>query len=166
MTHFPHQFEAPIEHHDVGSEKYAYTVVYVPDDLLAQLPMREFPRLRITGEINDHPFDASLTPARGRWYVLLSKKLLKAAGLSVGDDVDVRFEIADQEHLDIPPALTEALNVNEHLEELWNRQTAGKRRGLAYRVSSAKTPATQARRIDEVYRILKGEIDLRGNPKK
>ncbi len=164
MTHFPFQFEAPIEYHDVGSEKYAYTVIYVPADVLAQLPMQEFPRLRITGEVGDHPIDASLTPAKGKWYILLSKKLLKATAQSVGEHVDVRFAIADQAHVDVPAALQDALRENDHLHDLWTRQTPGKQRGLAYRVSSAKTPATQAKRIDEVYRILRGEIDLRGNP--
>lgn len=161
---YPFQFEGRIVYHDVGSEKYAYTVVFLPDELAAELPLKEYPRLRIAGEVQDHPIDASLTPVRGRWYILLSKKLLRAIGASIDDEVEVRFEIADQDAVEVPPALTAALKRNKRMRALWEKQTPGKQRGLAYRVASAKTAATQEKRIAEVFGILKGELDMRGKP--
>ncbi|MEO1573702.1 MAG: DUF1905 domain-containing protein, partial [Pseudomonadota bacterium] len=106
---FDREFEAVIEHHDVGSARYLYTVVFVPADEIATLPLGQYPRLRINAEISDYPIDASLTPVKGRWYVLLSKKVLGAIGAGVGDRVSVRYRIADQDEVDVPPALAEAL---------------------------------------------------------
>ena len=160
---YPYQFEGRIVYHDVGSEKYAYTVIFLPDELAADLPLKKYPRLRITGEVRDHQIEASLTPVRGRWYILLSKKLLRAIEASVDDEVEVRFEVADQDTVEIPRALQDALMQNKKVRDLWERQTPGKRRGLAYRVASAKTAATREKRVAEVFAILKGEIDMKGN---
>ena len=139
-------------------------MVFLPDAVAAELPLKEYPRLRVSGEVQDHPIEASLTPVRGRWYILLSKKLLRAIGASVGDEVEVRFEIGDQDAVDVPPALSAALKRNRKMLGLWEKQTPGKQRGLAYRVASAKTPATQEKRVAEVFGILKGELDMRGKP--
>ncbi|MEO0975412.1 MAG: DUF1905 domain-containing protein, partial [Pseudomonadota bacterium] len=95
--YFDHEFEAPIVEHDVGSARYRYTVVFVPAELSTALPLERFPRLRISGEVNDHPIEASLTPVRGQWYVLLSKSTLKAIDARLGDLVTLRFRIADQD---------------------------------------------------------------------
>ncbi|MEM9385451.1 MAG: YdeI/OmpD-associated family protein [Pseudomonadota bacterium] len=161
---FDHEFEAPICHHDVGSTRYRYTVVFLPDALKTVLPLEEFPRLRISGEVNDHPLEASLTPVRGEWYVLLSKSLLKAIDSTVGDTVAVRFRVADQDAVEVPASLRQALAGDAELEALWAASSAGKQRALAYRVASAKTAPTQEKRIREVFAILRGELDLRGKP--
>jgi len=164
MDYYPHQFEAAVSYHDVGSDRYAYTVVYLPPEIIEALPLKQFPRLRVSGEIEDVPFDASLTPVRGDWYILLSKKILKAMDAAVGDNVSVRFRIADQDAVQVPPALAAALKSDRKMRELWEAQTAGKKRGLAHRVASAKTTPTIDKRIAEVYGILRGELDMRGKP--
>lgn len=157
MDVFAFQFEAPIEFHDVGSQRYRYTVLWLPAELVDALPLAKHPRLRITGEINDHPFDAALSKVRGRWYILLSKTFLKAIEAKPGDTVDVRFAIADQDAVNVPDVLSEALAANEALASLWSALTPGRQRGLAYRVASAKTATTQAKRVIEVAEFLRGE---------
>ena len=159
---FDYAFDATIAEHDVGSDRYRYTVVYVPEDVLAELPMAEYPRLRIAGEVNEHPFEASITPAKGVCYILFSRRVLKAVGAGVGDTVSLRFRIADQDAVDVPAALDEALEGNARMRGLWDALTPGKRRALAYRVASAKTEATQSKRVAEVFDILDGRRDLRG----
>ena len=61
-------------------------------------------------------------------------------------------------------ALEDAVRGDPALRALWEAQTPGKRRGLAYRVASAKTAATRAKRIAEVFEILQGKRDSRGKP--
>ena len=161
---FDYEFDATIAYHDVGSDRYRYTVVYLPAELIAVLPLDDHPRLRIAGEVNDHPFEASLTPVRGDWYILFSKKALTAIGAWVGDEVSVRFSVADQDAVDVPDALQIALESDARMRALWDALTPGKRRALSYRVASAKTPATQTRRIAEVFDIIEGRRDLRGKP--
>ncbi len=163
MTGFhPFEFEGPVEYYDVGSDRYRYTVVFVPTAILKKLPLKEHPRLRIEGEINDIPIEASLTPAKGRYYVLLSRKFLKEIESAVGDLVFVRFSVGDQDAVDTPEVLQEALRKNRKMQTLWDKQTAGKQRGLAYRVASAKRPETQQKRIAEVFDILTGKRDAYG----
>ena len=161
---FDYEFDSTVAYHDVGSDRYRYTVVYLPAELIAALPLDDHPRLRISGEVNDHPFEASLTPVRGDWYILFSKKTLTAIDVWVGDDVSVRFSIADQDAVDVPDALQMALESDARMRTLWDALTPGKRRALAHRVSSAKTPTTQAKRIAEVFDIIEGKRDLRGKP--
>ena len=157
-------FEAPIVHHDVGSSRYRYTVVFLPRDLVDRLPLKANPRLRISGEVNDHPFEAALTPVRGEWYILFSKRTLRSIDARVGDEVSVRFRVADQDEVEVPPALQEALSRNKTMRAAWDKLTAGKQRSLCYRVASAKTPATQAKRVAEVFDIIAGRRDMRGKP--
>lgn len=162
--YFEHEFDAVIEEYDVGSERYRYTVVFCPNSVAAVLPLKEHPRLRIHGEVGEQPFNAALNPAKGRWYLLLSKRTLRALSAGIGDSVNVRFSVADQDAVDVPPSLAERLAVNAELTRLWEEQTPGMQRGLAYRVASAKRQATQARRVDEVIDILEGKRSLRTAP--
>lgn len=164
MSYYPFRFDGEIVHHDVGSKTYVYTVVFLPGELAEKLPLEQYPRLRISGEIGEHPFEAALSPVRGSWYILLSRKMLRTLGAALGDAVEICFDIADQDAVDVPRVLKDALSANEEMRHLWKAQTAGKQRGLAYRVASAKTPATQAKRISEVFGILRGELDMRGKP--
>ncbi len=161
--YYPHGFSAEIVQHDVGSERYRYTVVFVPEDVKSALPLGEYPKLRITGEVDDHPIEAALTPVRGEHYILLSKKLLGAIGKRLGDMVEVRFRIADQDAVEVPERLREALARDAAMASLWQETTPGKQRALAYMVASAKRAETQDKRIEYVFAVLSGEIDLKGN---
>ena len=162
--YFPHAFTAEIVQHDVGSERYRYTVIFVPEEVKADLPLGTYPKLRISGEVDDHPIEAALTPVRGEHYILLSKKLLTAIGKGLGDEVELRFRIADQDAVDVPERLEAALARDAAMRALWQAATPGKQRALAYMVASAKRAATQDQRIDKVAAVLRGEIDLNGNP--
>ncbi|MEO1045257.1 MAG: YdeI/OmpD-associated family protein [Pseudomonadota bacterium] len=161
---YPHIFTATVVHHDVGSEKYRYSVVFVPEDIKSGLPLSDFPKLRITGEVEDFPIEAALTPVRGQHYILLSRKLLTSIRKSLGDEVTVRFRIADQDAVDVPHSLESALAKAPAVKALWDDASPGKRRALAYMIASAKREATQNKRIEKVFAILEGRIDMKGNP--
>lgn len=165
MTSFyPHSFTAEIVHHDVGSDAYRYTVIFVPDETKSDLPLDRFPKLRVVGEIDDLPYEGAFTPVRGRHYLLLSKKILAAIGKRLGDEVEMRFRVADQDAVDVPEALERALENAGHERGLWEAATAGKKRALAHMVASAKRAETQEKRVEKVFAVLRGEIDLKGNP--
>lgn len=164
MDFFPHQFAGKVVRHDIGSDTYAYTVVWVPGEIATNLQLEKTPRLRVVGEIGEVPFKGALHPVRGQWYILLSKKMLARIGCSHGDHVDVHFRPDRQDTVDVPAVLQTALADDDELRDLWDGQTPGKQRSLAYLVASAKTPPTQLKRIEKVRLILLGELDLRGNP--
>ena len=149
-----------IEPHDLDT--YRYTVVFLPDELAATLPFAADPRLRISGEIADHPMTAAWQPCRGHWYLMLSKPLLKAVGLTIGMTAEVRFRLEAQDDVEMPASLLQTLGENGAAQAHFDTLTPGKQRALAHRVLSAKTEATQTRRVGEVVRWLaECETDLR-----
>ena len=78
--------------------------------------------------------------------------------------MEIRFAIADQDRVNVPDTLRAALLEDAEVEALWSAQTPGKRRGLAYMVATAKTEPTRLKRVEKVFSILRGEVDMKGNP--
>lgn len=94
-------------------------------------------------------------PAKGKWFMMVSKKYLRLCGLSVGDVASIGFDIADQDAVTLPDELRFALDADDEATAAWVKLTAGKRRGFAYRVASAKMPETRERRVDEIMELLR-----------
>ena len=145
--YYPHAFEAAIVHHNVGT--YRYTVVFLDDALVPRLPLDRYPRLRVSGEIGEVPFEGAFQPVRGRWYVMLNKQLMSDGDCSVNDVVEVRFRVEDQDAVDVPTELLQRIAGDSALQNAWQALSPGKQRGIAYHLRSAKTPATKARRLEE-----------------
>lgn len=152
---FPHVFETQIVHHDLGT--YRYTVVFLDDEIASVLPFAEQPRLRISAEVAEVPMSGAWQPSRGRWYLMLGKPLLKAAGKQVGDGVEVRFRLEEPDTLELPETLSRALDADPAIRSAFELQTIGKQRALAHRIASAKTTATAMKRIAEVVDALSGK---------
>ena len=155
MSFYPYAFTTPIVHHMVGT--YKYTVVFLAAELHDELPLDTYPRLRVSGEVGGQPFEGAWQPVRGRWYLMLSKGLLRNGGMEIGDEVEVRFLVEDQDAVSVPTALRRALREESAAEAAWQELTAGKQRALAHRVASAKTEPTRMRRVAEVIAALHGE---------
>lgn len=157
MTSFyPCSFEAPLDRFGVGRErKVWYTVVFLPAALEAELPFAAHSRLRVEGEIAEVPVEGAWMPAGdGRRYFIVAPRVLKDAGVAVGDLVEMRFRIADQDAVDVPPELAAELTADPDARAAWDALTPGKRRGLTYRVHGAKARATRMRRVAEVMAML------------
>lgn len=152
MFEYPYNFEAKIVKYDFGT--MFYSVVYVPSRITSQLKFPKSKRLRIDGEIQGIRIEAALMPTKGRWYVMVSKKLQKLCGVVTGDRVSVSFRIANQEAITVPLELQFALQANEAALKVWESWTAGKRRGYCHRVATAKMSETKERRIFELMDLL------------
>lgn len=146
------EFEGSVEYHDFG--RMGYTVVYLPEAIRQQLPFDKYPRLRVDAEVNEQPIEGALQPGQGKYYLLLSKRLLKAAGLGLGDTATVNFRLADQDAVTVPDELETALATNTAAQTAWAALTPGKQRGLAHRVASARTATTRSKRVMEVLETL------------
>lgn len=164
MDYFPYEFEAPIEHHYLGTMRY--TAVFLPATIAARLPFDQAPRLRFSGEINDAPIAAAWQPSKGRWYAMLSKNLLRETGLSVGDAATVRFRLEPLDAVDRSPELERALAGKPALRAAWEALTPGMRRGQVHRLNQAKTAPTRAKRLGEIVAALAGEADWPMPPKR
>ncbi|MEM7336893.1 MAG: YdeI/OmpD-associated family protein [Chloroflexota bacterium] len=158
---YKYEFNGRIQQHSVGINKRGelfYTVIFLPDSVTNQLPLKKYPRLRVEGEMHDLPFQGALQPAKGRWYLLLSQRFLKENHLSLGNEIDVRFNIGDQDHVEMPIELQQALDAHEAAKALWNTFTPGKKRGFATTVSSAKRAETRQTRAEKMIQyILEGK---------
>lgn len=157
MAIYPYRFGGPI--HRYAFEKYAYTVLYLPSELAARPPFLDHPRLRIVGEIADHPVTGAWQSAgNGRRYFLLSKRFLKEAGIAIGDVVEMRFALDDPDRVTVPQSIQQTLNRNRQFRKAWDALTPGARRAFSHRVASAKTAPTELKRVGEIVAmVLSGE---------
>lgn len=161
---FPHEFEAEVVHHDLGTMRY--TVVFLDEDIAATLPFDGNPRLRFTGEVGEAPIAAAWQPVRGRWYAMLSKSLLRQAGLVVGDRTTVRFRVEPADAVDRVTELEAVLAERPELRTAWDALTPGMRRGQTHRLLSAKTPPTRLKRLGEIVAALTGAAEWPMPPKR
>lgn len=161
MDFYKFSFVTPLEKHSMGVNSRGelfYNVLFLPDELRGELPLDQYPRLRVDGEMNEMPFEAALQPAKGRWYLLLSQRFMREHNLQLGDSVEVRFNIGDQDYVHMPSELLAALNDNDAANERWQSFTPGKQRGYAAMVSSAKqTKTRQSRALKMIGYILDGK---------
>lgn len=148
---FPFEFSGDVSHH----APMGYTCVFLPAALLASLPEPASSRPRVIGEMASRPFKGALHPTSdGRAYFIVNKTMQKAAGVGIGDRLSVAFRFDDPNAVDVPPALSQALQDDEHANQVWQGLTPGTQRGFAHRVASAKTAPTQAKRVAEVLLAL------------
>ena len=155
---FPFSFEGEIDRFGVGRSRVIwYTVLFLPPALEGQLPFGNYPRLRVNGEIADLPVEGAWMPTGdGRRYFIVAPSILKGADLKIGSLAKMRFDIADQNAVDIPAELSRALSENHEARRVWTMLTPGRQRGLTHLVHSAKTDTTRARRVQDVIATLTG----------
>jgi hypothetical protein len=140
--------------HPVG--RYQYTVVFLDPAVQATLPFAEHPRLRTEADVGGVPVKGAWQPARGRWYLMLPKAPLKAAGLTIGALVEVAFRVVPQDVVDVPEELAALLASRARLRRPWDALSAGKQRALSHWVGSAKRAETRATRLAQVEAFLRG----------
>jgi hypothetical protein len=156
VTYFTHHFETRIARHPVGA--YHYTVVYLDPALHEDLPLDQHARLRIEADVSGVPVKGAWQPARGRWYLMLPKGPLKEVGLKTGSPVEVSFRVLPQDDVDIPEELAALLAKKARVRKAWEALSAGKQRGLAHLVASAKKAETRAARVAQVEDVLLGKV--------
>ncbi|MEN1727352.1 MAG: YdeI/OmpD-associated family protein [Pseudomonadota bacterium] len=163
MSYFTHWFTGEIAMHGVGKSRVIhYKVLFMPPHLETALPFKAYPRLRVEGEIADVPVRGAWMPVGdGRRYFIVSPDIKRITGLDVGDEVDMRFRVDDQDHVDVPAALQSAIDADDIVSAQWDKLSPGKKRMFTNHVSSAKTPPTQQRRVDEALTAISEQITLR-----
>ncbi|HBE70736.1 MAG TPA: hypothetical protein DDW52_21540 [Planctomycetaceae bacterium] len=155
MNGFPYEFETEILAIDSGSAVFG--MVHFPKEVVDALPEAPKARFRVDAEVGGHVFEAAVSKAGGVWQMMFSKRLQKLCNVEPGDRVLVQFDVADSERVDVPIELQHMLDANAVAQSVWERWTAGKRRGWAYQVASAKRPETREKRAFDVIDLLLAE---------
>ena len=157
MSYYEFSFDAPIERLAIGNgaKVLYYTVVILSSDLQKSLPFDVYPKLRIIGELADHPIRGAWNPiADGRKYFILSAKFLKTIECQLGDVIEMRFNIDDQDYVEIPEDLANRLAHDTTLRAIWDQLTAGKKRFYCHQILSAKQQSTKDKRLKELAEQL------------
>ena len=131
----------------------AFTYVEVPLDVEKEFGTRG--RVRVQGTVNGIPVDRALMPQKsGLHIIILGGEIRKAAKLKkLGDLVQVEFwKHPNPDELDLPEALEETFDFLPEMKAAWDALTPGMKRSMCYWVGSAKTEATQAKRVAELLR--------------
>jgi Bacteriocin-protection, YdeI or OmpD-Associated/Domain of unknown function (DUF1905) len=130
-----------------------YTILRLPREVAEAL----HPARRVEGEVNDHPVNLALTraPVVDGVFLWAGQSLLDRVGISPGQTVEVRLRPAPDDRVDTPDDITAAMVAAGALGA-WNALPPGRRRGLIYQISTAKTDVTRSKRIAALIGTLTG----------
>jgi hypothetical protein len=133
-----------------------YTILRLPADVAVALEAAG--AKRVEGEFSDHPVNLALTraaPVGDFAFLWTGKSLLEATGLEPGEPFEVRLRPAPDDAVDTPDDVAQALR-RADVTPAWEALTPGKRRGLLYKIATAKTQATRDKRIAALVAELGG----------
>jgi uncharacterized protein YdeI (YjbR/CyaY-like superfamily) len=148
------RFFACIEPLDIGLVQHC---IVVPPEILDQLKRRG--RIRIKGKMNKVPIALAIQSKKnGVRYLSVSRDLKKKINVASDEKIQVQFQLADLEELDMPEEMSALLEQDEEAMTLWNTFTTGAKRGLLHYISSGKSVETRIKRSIEI--MNKGKMGL------
>jgi uncharacterized protein YdeI (YjbR/CyaY-like superfamily) len=142
-----------------------WVVAWLPFDIDAA--WTKMVRLRVKLEIGGEVFRTSLFPGaqRGGHFVLVNKKMQKAAGAGVGAMVD--FTIApdlDERKPAVPPELAKMLKTQKRLAKWFEDLSESTRWEIAKWIDGVKGPEARQRRVEQMAErmmlAMEGEKEL------
>ncbi|MBV7555193.1 YdeI/OmpD-associated family protein [Pseudomonas sp. PDM28] len=148
------RFEAKLLRPAKPGNDASWAFVVLPRDASEQLPRRG--RTTVEGTINGHPFQATLEPdGQLSHWLQVSRELLEAAGMAVGDVVTLELTPVKKEpEPDIPADFQEALEATPEARKVWNNTTTIARVDWIHWITSAKQLKTRAKRIGDACDML------------
>lgn len=144
-------FDAAVEPLQWGRAEY--TILRLPPDVAAALAGAR----RVEGEIADHPVNLAISrvPVVDGVFLWAGQSLLDRVGIRPGEVVEVRLRPAPDDRVDVPDDVAAGLRAGG-VTEAWAALTPGRRRGLLYKIDTAKTAPTRAKRIAALVAELAG----------
>ena len=112
---------------------------------------------RVLGTMNGEPFDLALHASKQEGFVFLgvSKGRMRSMNVTVGDLVEVELSMdTNPDHVEPGAELEAAMEANAEARDAWDALTAGRKRNVAWTVSSAKREQTRLSRAAETARQL------------
>src|SRR5215831_12588339 len=126
----------------------------VPPEVVESLGQGKRPRVTIT--INGYSWKSRVAIMRGRYLLGLSIANRQAAGVAIGDEVEVELEFDPDPRLVIEPAdFARALDTDPIARTVYERLPDGRKREHVRAIESAKKPETRIRRIESALATLR-----------
>jgi hypothetical protein len=127
----------------------------VPPEVVESLGQGKRPRVTIT--INGHSWKSRVAIMRGRFLLGLSNANRQAAGVEIGDEVEVELEFDPEPRVVAEPAdFARALRADPIARAAYDRLPDGRKREHVRAIESAKKPDTRTRRIEKALAALRG----------
>ena len=118
------------------------------------------PPVRVT--LNGFEFQNTLTPYGGVHYLGVNQKVRAAAGVKIGDRVEVTVAADDAPRTVKPPIdLVRALKADPAANARWKQLSFTHQREYVEAIEDAKKPETRARRIAKTIEQLAGKSSTR-----
>jgi thioredoxin-like negative regulator of GroEL len=130
------------------------TLVPVPRDVAAKLGLKGMPRIQAV--IAGTPYRGSLMPMGDGTYCLgVLKSIQEAAGVGLGEEIDVELELDTAPRtVDAPPDLAAALARDRKAAAAWETLSYTNRKEIARSLEEAKRPETRERRLSAALERL------------
>jgi bifunctional DNA-binding transcriptional regulator/antitoxin component of YhaV-PrlF toxin-antitoxin module len=113
-------------------------------------------RAPVTGTLNGLAFRGRLSVYGGHTYLGLRREIRDAAGIELGDPVEVVIERDDApREVEVPPALAAALADDPEARAAFDALAFTHRNEYAAWVAGAKRDETRARRVERSLRMLR-----------
>ena len=141
-----------------------WVIVYIPFSVEKIWKTRG--TLRVNAEIKGIPFRAAILPTRsGRHFMLVNKKMQKAAGIAPGSTtVFTLTPDLSPRIIQLPVELEKALNEDRALRKWFDRLSYSVRKWLVDQIADAKSADTRRRRAERiaenVMEAMEAEHDL------
>ena len=112
-------------------------------------------RLKVKIEVNGIPYRTSLFPTKaGKHFILVNKKMQKAAGIHVGDTARFRVEPDTDERVVKDPAELTAI-LSNRMRKWYEQMSYSHRQAIVKWIAEPKSPTARKKRAEEIAeRIL------------
>lgn len=127
----------------------------VPPEVVAALGGGARPPVTIT--VNGHSWKSRVAILRGRHLLGLSNANRQAAGVAIGDEVEVVLELDTEPRVVVEPAdFAQALDDDPVARAAYDNLAYSHKREHVRAIESAKKPETRQRRIEKAVATLRG----------
>jgi hypothetical protein len=130
------------------------TGIEVPAEVVDQLGSGKRPAVSVT--INSHTYLSTIAVMGGRFLLPVSAENRSAAGVAVGDSVDVTIELDTAPRVvDVPDDLAVALAADPEAKQAFDALSYSHQRQHVLAIEGAKAAETRARRVAKSLEMLK-----------
>lgn len=112
--------------------------------------------VKVKGTINGIDFRSSLTPrGDGQHYMVVSKSILEAAGITRGDLIHVTMEPDTEERMvEIPEIIQNIFKENEEAGKTFEKLSYTRRKDFVDYITDAKKESTRDKRIAQMLQEI------------
>lgn len=125
----------------------------IPPEVVAALGEGARPPVTIT--INGHSWKSRVALMRGRYLLGLSNANRRAAGVEIGEEIEVELDTQPRVIIE-PPDFAQALDEDPVARAAYDKLAYSRKREHVHAIESAKKPETRQRRIDKAIATLRG----------